>query len=184
MKTIHRDLFAAKAAACLIEAPALPYLMADGVGDPSGETYRDTVAALYGVAYAVRKELKPSLTYSVAPLEGLWDGSPDDRASLRWTAMILQPVQATAQMVAAACAAKGVTGVRLDTLAEGRCAQILHVGPYRDEPATVEKLMAFVAERGLVVSGRHHEIYLSVPGRTPEEKMKTLIRYPVSEQGR
>jgi hypothetical protein len=61
----------------------------------------------------------------------------------------------------------------------GRSAQILHVGPYSDEPATVERLHAFIAEQGLRPSGRHHEIYLSDARRTAPERLRTILRQPV-----
>ncbi|MEV8630094.1 GyrI-like domain-containing protein [Streptosporangium sp. NPDC051023] len=186
MKKIHRDLYAAKDVPALLDVPELPCLMADGAGAPSGERYRSTVEAMYGVAYAVRAELKPTLTFSVAPLEGLWEGDPGDLTSMRWTSLIPQPEQVTAEMVERAVAAvrrkkpsARVDDIRLATLAEGRSAQILHTGPFSEEPATVGKLMKFIAEQGLSLAGRHHEIYLSNLERTAPEKVRTIIRYPV-----
>lgn len=69
--------------------------------------------------------------------------------------------------------------VRLETLDEGHAAQILHLGPYAAEPATISRLHAFIDEQGLVRRGKHHEIYLSDPNRTAPERLKTLIRQPV-----
>ena len=62
---------------------------------------------------------------------------------------------------------------------EGRAAQILHVGSYADEAPTIEKLHAFIGETGLIPHGKHHEIYLSDPNRTPAERLRTVIRQPV-----
>ena len=70
--------------------------------------------------------------------------------------------------------------MRLETLEEGLAAQILHLGPYADEPPTIERLHAFIDERGLVKSGKHHEIYLGDPNRTAPERLKTIIRQPVA----
>lgn len=186
MKKINRALYAAKAEPALLDVPELPCLMTDGSGDPYGDTYATAVKSLYGVAYAIRAELKPVLTYSVAPLEGLWEGSPDDWASMRWTVLIPQPEQVTPETMARAVSAVrarkpslDVDRVRLAPLAEGRAAQILHTGPYSEEPATVGRLMRSVTDRGLTVTGTHHEIYLSAQGRTAPEKMRTIIRYPV-----
>jgi hypothetical protein len=72
-----------------------------------------------------------------------------------------------------------VPSLRLDSLTEGRAAQILHVGPYSEEHPTIEKLRSFVAERGLQPRQKHHEIYLSDPNRTAPERLKTVIRQPV-----
>ena len=59
---------------------------------------------------------------------------------------------------------------------------LLHVGPYAEERPTIEKLDAFIAERGLVARSRHHEIYLSDPDRTAPERLRTIIRQPVAGQ--
>ncbi|MEV7012465.1 GyrI-like domain-containing protein [Streptosporangium sp. NPDC051022] len=186
MKKIHRDLYAATAAPALVDVPDLPCLMADGASAPSDPLYLSTIEGMYGVAYAIRAELKPILTYSVAPLEGQWDGDPADLTSMRWTSLIPQPEQVTPEMVERAVntvrsrkPSARVDGVRLETSAEGRSAQILHTGPFSEEPPTVERLMRFVAEQGLTVAGRHHEIYLSDWRRTAPEKVRTIIRYPV-----
>ncbi|MFF5206711.1 GyrI-like domain-containing protein [Streptosporangium sp. NPDC000396] len=187
MKKTHHSLYTATAAPSLIDIPELSYLMADGLGDPSGDHYKAVVEGLYGVAYAIRTELKPTLTYSVAPLEGLWEGTPDDRAAMQWTMCILQPEPVTPEMVARAVdvvrrkkPGAEVGGIRLAPMAGGRAAQILHTGPYSEEPATVGTLMKFIFGQGLTVVGRHREIYLSVPDRTAPEKMRTIIRYPVA----
>ena len=67
----------------------------------------------------------------------------------------------------------------METLEEGRCVQMLHVGPYADEPASVARMEAFAKEQGLRFRGRHHEIYLSDPRRVPPERLRTILRYPV-----
>lgn len=168
----------------------------DGAGDPATAGYRATVQALYGVAYAIRFALQhgdDAPEYPVMPLEGLWWASDGreviaaDRSSWLWTMMILQPPQATTELVAQATArvrrskpAAAVDGVCLARLAEGRCAQVLHIGPYRAETPTIDRLHAFIRAQGCVVAGRHHEIYLSDPSRTAPEKLKTIVRYPVA----
>ena len=60
-----------------------------------------------------------------------------------------------------------------------RAAQVLHVGPYADEAPTIERLHAFIAERGLARAGRHREVYLSDPRTGDPAKLKTIIRQPV-----
>jgi hypothetical protein len=69
--------------------------------------------------------------------------------------------------------------VSLTAIKEGRVVQMLHVGPYDKEQPTIDAMHAHMRERGLVVSGRHHEIYLSDPRRTAPAKLRTIIRYPV-----
>lgn len=77
-------------------------------------------------------------------------------------------------------AAAALEGVRLQRLTEGRCAQVLHTCPYREETPTIERLHAFIRAQGCIIAGRHHEIYLSDPFRTAPEELKTIIRYPVA----
>ncbi|MEO3783640.1 GyrI-like domain-containing protein [Actinocorallia sp. B10E7] len=196
LKKVHRSLYTATANPGLVEAPELPFLMIDGRGDPDGDGYRRAVEALYGVAYAVRFALKKAevLEYPVMPLQGLW--WPDEgrefsydltRDAWCWTMMILQPAEATAEVVqeALTTAAKKKPGlpvpdVRAERLHEGPCAQILHTGPFATEPATLTRLYGFLDEKGLAIAGRHHEIYLSNPHRTAPEKMRTILRYPVT----
>ncbi|WP_433422324.1 GyrI-like domain-containing protein [Microtetraspora malaysiensis] len=200
VKKEYRELYTAKPEPGLVLAPELPYLMIDGAGDPSSPGYASAVEALYGVAYAIRFALKGAgvMEYPVMPLQGLWWTEEDHRSDFtahrdlwQWTMMIMQPPQAGVAMFfddAVATARKKkpsspIDRVRLETLREGWCGQILHVGPYSTEAATLERLHTFLEEGGHTINGNHHEIYLSVPGRTAPEKMKTIIRYPVTPAG-
>jgi hypothetical protein len=82
--------------------------------------------------------------------------------------------------VDAAARAKGVeVPLRLERLREGLAAQVLHVGPFADEPATIGRLHAFIDARRLRAVGRHHEIYLRDPRRTAPERLRTILRQPV-----
>lgn len=66
---------------------------------------------------------------------------------------------------------------------EGLCVQCLHVGPYDEEPATLEVMRRFMEEKGLTPDfsedRRHHEIYLSDVRRCKPERLKTVIRVSV-----
>lgn len=128
----------------------------------------------------------------MAPLEGLWWAedmakfSAEDKGNWLWTAMIMQPDWIGDGMIAAAPEkAKGKLGeppasLRLEIFEEGLSVQTMHIGPYSAEAPTIAKLHAeFLPANGLAESGHHHEIYLSDPGRTAPEKLKTVIRQPV-----
>lgn len=196
LKKVHKALYAATADPRPVDVPDFPFLMIDGAGDPNGDGYRQAVEALYGVAYTVRFALKDAgvLEYPVMPLQGLWwtaegrDFSYDlTRDAWRWTIMIMQPAQATGEVVreALATAAKKKPGlpvpeVRAERLHEGACVQVLHTGPFATEHTTLDRLYGFLEEEGLAITGRHHEIYLSDPRRTAQEKMRTILRYPVA----
>jgi len=172
------------------------YLMVDGEGDPrTGQVFQDAIAVLYAVAYALKFMVKKGLfaiDYRVMPLEGLWWAddmskfSLDDRSNWKWTAMIMQPNFVTSAMVGAAIAEvkmkknlAALSKVRFESLAEGRCAQILHVGPFSAEGPTVQKVHAFVDAQSKRV-GKHHEIYLSDIRKADPAKQKTIIRQPMA----
>jgi len=194
----REHLYTATAEPALVDVPPLTYLMIDGQGDPNtAPEYAAAVRALYSVAYgvkfAVRRAGGPNVT--VMPLEGLW-WAPDmsafhtlDKGAWHWTMMIMQPDVVTAEVVERARAAASAKAkapaaaldrLRLDRFAEGRAAQVLHVGPYAAEGPTIQRLHAYIAEQGLRLSGKHHEIYLGDPRRSAPERLRTVIRQPVT----
>lgn len=181
----------------LVTVPPLQYLMCDGAGDPNtAPAYRQALEALYPVAYALKFASKRELDrdYVVPPLEGLWWADDPalfttrrDKSSWQWTLMILVPDWLTREHVdraREAAGAKGVDGVhavRLDTLDEGLSVQTLHVGSYDDEaPVLAELHDRVIPERGLRMTGHHHEIYLSDARRTAPDKLRTILRQPVA----
>ena len=201
LKKRYKSLFTARATPALIDVPALPYLMIDGAGVPGIGEFEDAIAALYATAYAIKFAIKKAGSdYGVPPLEALWwsdDGQPVDLVArpraVRWTAMILQPDFVDAQHVEAGIIAakaklarKGAPDnpaldrLALGRLAAGRAAQLLHTGPYSTEDADIERLHRFIAEQGLSPCGKHHEVYLNDPARTAPERLKTILRQPVS----
>ncbi len=174
------------------------YLTITGTGEPGGPAFTERVGALYAVAYTIKMgKKKLGQDYKVAGLEGLWwarGGSAGmmakRREDWRWKLLIRVPdfvkercVTMAAAMLAARGKGKAVGKVKLERIAEGRCVQMLHVGPYAAEPATVEAMMAFAAESGLRPTGYHHEIYLSDPRRVRPEKLRTILRHPVVPAG-
>ena len=195
--TLDTDrLYRARQAPELVDVPRFRFLMVDGHGDPNTSTrFQEAVQALYSSSYALKFALKRAggADYRVAPLEGLWwakdmtSFAVGDKSAYRWTLMIRQPVDVTANLfdeVAAEVARKKqlpiVQELRLEPFSEGRAAQVLHLGPYAAEGPTIERLHTFIAEQGLVVRGKHHEIYLGDPRRAAPERLKTIIRQPVS----
>jgi len=191
------ELYTAQADPALVDVPELDYLMIDGQGDPNASAeYGAAVQALYAVAYTVRFALKrrdDPVDAPVMPLEGLWwvpdmrTFTVEDKSGWQWTMLILQSGHTTADLVAEAKETaerkKGlpaVERVRLERFAEGRAAQVLHRGPYSAEGPTIERLHRFIADEGLALAGRHHEIYLGDPSRTAPEKLRTIIRQPVA----
>ena len=72
--------------------------------------------------------------------------------------------------------------IKFEKMKEGKCIQTLHIDPYSAEPESLVKMKKLMEEQKLIENGLHHEIYLSDPGRVPEEKCKTTLRQPVKEK--
>jgi len=177
----------------LIDVPSLPYLMYDGCGRPDAGGFQEAIQALYSVSYGVKFALKQRgvSTSRMGPLETLWDtvdwattGADSDQ--VRWTALIAQPAEVgdaiVAEVARDAAERKSILAalrVVLTTWEEGPAAQLLHIGAYSAEREDIARLHDFIATQGLRCRGRHHEIYLSDPRRTAEERLRTIIRQPV-----
>ena len=183
----------------LVTVPPRRCLMVNGFGDPNtSPEFQAGVEALYTAAYTLKFMLKEAqgLDYVVPSLEGLWwmlmaDFDLDRRDDWRWTLMIPQPEQVNRELLGMAVTAArkkkplpALEKLRLEIFDEGLAAQILHVGPYSEEATTIERLHAFIKEKGYHFCGKHHEIYLSDPRRTPPEKLKTILRQPISLEAR
>ena len=191
----HKDQYKATKKPILLAADEAMYLAIDGRGAPGGDEFTDKIGALYGAAYTIKMTRKFSgqQDYVVCKLEAIWwfdddkqnfDSAP--REKWNWKLMIRTPKIVTQQELERAVSVlieKGKTPavreVKLETISEGRCVQMLHVGPYDKEGETVEAMKAFAAEQGFEFDGRHHEIYLSDPRRVPPERLKTILRHPV-----
>jgi DNA-binding PadR family transcriptional regulator len=197
VKKAHRALYAPSSREfTVVEVPEFRYIAVEGRGDPNtSPEYANVVEALYGVAYTLKFASKKALgrDFVVGPLEGLWRSEDPAVFHKRrkqlweWTMMISQPPWVTEDMVRSAIddvskkkTVPALENVRLRTLVEGTCVQILHIGSYDDETPTLERLHNhYLPENGLTFNGDHHEIYLSDARRTPPAKLKTVLRQPV-----
>ncbi len=189
---------AARGKFSVVTVPAMQFLMIDGHGDPNNaEAYQGALTTIYPVAYALKFLSKGELgrDYAVMPLEALWWS--DDMASFTtardksrwdWTLMNLVPEWITPEQfdqaretIARKNGAPLLDALRLERFDEGLCVQTLHVGAYDDEGPVLEAMHnEFIPAQGLRMTGKHHEIYLSDPRRTPAEKLKTILRQPVA----
>ncbi len=188
-------------AVVIVEVPELQFAMIDGAmetGTLPGDSprFQEAIQALYGVSYtlkfAAKKRAENPVDYPVMALEGLWsvdEGEFDITrpGNWRWTLMILHPDVVTPDMFEEARQqvrkkrpSPAVERLRLERFGEGLCIQTMHVGPYADEPRTIERMKAFAAENGLAYRGRHHEIYMGDPRQAAPEKLKTVLRQAVS----
>jgi hypothetical protein len=181
-----------------VNVPEMQFLMIDGMGSPGeAQEYLDALAVLYPVAFKTKFLSKAKgKDYVVPPLEGLWwaanmnDFTEGNRDKWKWTMMIMQPDWITLEMIDDAIKitkenkpeiSKTISKLRLEKYKEGKCAQIMHIGPFSEEGPTIDKVHKFIEEQGGVFEGhdqKHHEIYLSDPRRAKPENMRTVIRQP------
>ena len=178
----------------LVDVGRVLYLAIQGRGEPGSEEFASKMQAMYSVAFTIKMTKKfAGRDYKVCHLEGLWWGKRkgDDffklpRDQWNWKLLIRVPEFITEEDV------KGALGplapedgksdapeVKLERLTEGRCVQVLHVGPYTEEGKTIAAMLAFAKEKGLTPHGRHHEIYISDPNTVTPDKLRTILRQPV-----
>lgn len=211
-KKEFKDLYAPKTEPSSIKVPEMTFIMVDGRGNPNDEggEYQQAVELLYALSYTIKMSKmggnRPEgyFEYTVLPLEGLWwleDNSHEDfseKDKYCWTSMIRQPEFVTKEVFQWACnevkrkkPELTIEKARLEKLEEGPCVQVMHMGPYSEEPKTIEKIEEFMKKNGLENGitnirkdgsiKRHHEIYLGDPRKTAPEKLKTILRHPLKE---
>ena len=205
-KKEYRAFYLPKNKPELVTVPPANYIAVRGAGDPNEPdgAYQRAIAVLYAVAYTLKMSYKTDYRiqgfyeYVVPPLEGFWeqegrDGIDySDKAAFRWISVIRLPdfvTQADLRWAAETAERKkklDCSAAEFLTVDEGLCVQIMHNGPFDDEPATVALMDRFLAERGYendLGPGRlHHEIYLSDARKVPPEKWKTVIRHPIRKK--
>lgn len=178
----------------IVEFGSANYLSTEGKGEPAGESFVSKVESLYQLAYGIKKACKDrGNDFGVPKLEGLWWVESDKpaldvpRDEWCWKLLIRMPDFVTEEIISSVQPEvakkknnKLVNEVQYEIISEGKCIQMMHVGPYSTEKETINLLKAFISENGLSVNGLHHEIYLSDPRKTEPSKMKTIIRYPVN----
>ncbi len=187
----------------VVTIPQMNYIAVRGKGDPNDENgeYKQSIPMLYGIAYTIKMSKKSSrqiegyFDYVVPPLEGFWwqDGINGvdyrHKESFNWISLIRLPDFVTKDdfdwAVNEATAKKKADFSKVDffTYNEGVCVQCMHIGPYDNEPETVELMHKYMLEQGYeldITENRfHHEIYLSDARKTEPDKLKTVIRHPV-----
>lgn len=184
----------------LVTIPEQKFFMIKGQGNPNSEEFAEKIKVLYSLAYAVRMMPKGGFTpegyfeYTVYPLEGIWSLTEAgqklsylDKDEFLYTIMIRQP-----DFVTEAIAARAFEHVRkkkphpfleqatFSTMEDGLSLQMLHLGPYDDEPHSFAKMDEFATAHNLERSSwEHREIYLSDARKVEPAKYKTVLRYKV-----
>lgn len=177
------------------------YISITGKGDPSGKEFSEKIQALYTTAYVIKFMLKAVKNDFVVPkLEALWSfddnkykGISMDEAPVKiprsewdYRIMIRMPDfvtrKQTEEAIDTAANKKQIElakTIEFYEMTEGKVVQILHVGPFENEPQTLKIIQDFTTENNLQKNGLHHEIYLSDFRKTSPEKLKTILREPV-----
>jgi len=186
----------------IVDVPNFKFVMIDGRIEPgktpeTSQEFQEAMEALYGASYTLKfmSKLRESdpIDYTVMALEGLWwtdsgdldFNKPDE---WKWTLMMMQPDHITEEMFQEALQQlrkkrdnPAISRLCFENFHEGLCMQIMHIGPYSEEPRTIDKMMAFARENGYALRGKHHEIYLGDPRRAKPERLKTILRHPIEK---
>ena len=202
-KKEYKDLYQPGTTPSILTVPPMRCIAVRGTGDPNEPEgdYQQALAMLYAVAYTLKMSYRTDyridgyFEYAVPPLEGFWHQTGvagvdcSRKADFHWLSVIRLPdfirdedfrwaVETAAKKKKLDCGP-----VKLLTIDEGLCVQCMHIGPYDEEPATVERMHRYCAEQGYAPDlsdvRLHHEIYLSDPRRGDPKKLKTVIRHPI-----
>ena len=192
----EKSLYGVKASPKVVDVPEQSFIMLDGTGNPNLPGFTEEVSALYALAYAIKMDYKKSHTnqeiqnFTVYPLEGIWQQKEQGelvKEELIYTIMIAQPSFISKEMVKEALEKVKVKKpnahyekIRFETVKEGKCLTMLHLGSFDSEPLSFAKMDTFCKENSL--NRRfpfHREIYLNNLNRTSPDKLKTILRYQV-----
>lgn len=204
-KKEFKEFYQPKTKPSIITVPKMNYLAVRGTGDPNQEdsAYKESIELLYGVAYTLKMSHKTDykiegfFDYVVPPLEGFWwqedregvDYGHKEQFSfisvIRLPDFVIKDNVDWAISQASKKKKRDFSKVEFFTYNEGLCVQCMHVGPYNDEPKTVEAMHQFMEEEGYVLDitleRMHHEIYLGDVRKTAAEKLKTGLRHPIKK---
>ena len=205
-KKAYKEFYMPKNKPEIVTVPQANYIAVRGNGDPNedGGAYLQSISVLYAIAYTLKMSYKTDYRiegfydYVVPPLEGFWwqedvDGVDySDKSTFCWISVIRLPDFITEKdfdwAVETASKKKKMdcSSAEFLTIDEGLCVQIMHIGPFDNEPATVEIMNRFIAENGyendFSDARLHHEIYLSDARKAAPEKWKTVIRHPIKKR--
>lgn len=193
----EKDLYINNKDAKIINLDKMKYITIEGKGNPNDIEFSERIGLLYQMSYAIKMTNKKNLKedtydYTVYPLEGIWSLTDFgktldylDKDELVYKIMIRQPEFVSEQHFIKALESVKMKNsdtrlldLKFETIEEGLCAQMLHVGSYDSEQETFDKLKSFIAKSGYELRDLvHKEIYLSDFRRVSQDKLKTVLRY-------
>jgi len=205
-KKEYKELYKPKDKPSIINVEKANFIAVRGVGDPNAENseYKQSVSLLYPIAYAIKMSKKGDykidgyFDFVVPPLEGFWwqEGIKGvdyaNKDSFNFISLIRMPDFVTKEVFEWAIEEttrkkkEDFSKVEFFTYDEGLCVQCMHIGPYNDEPITVEAMHEYMIEQGYeldITDERfHHEVYISDVRKTSPEKLKTVLRHPIKKK--
>ena len=205
-KKEYKEFYLPKNKPEIVTVPRANYIAVRGQGDPNAEggAYQQAIGVLYALAYTLKMSYKTDYRiqgfydYVVPPLEGFWrqEGVEGidygNKAAFQWTSVIRLPDFVTEKDLAWAVETAekkkklDCSAAEFLTVDEGLCVQILHLGPFDEEPASVALMDAYIREQGYVndlsEQRQHHEIYLSDARKVEPARWKTVIRHPIRKE--
>lgn len=197
----EKSIYIPKAKPEVVDVPSFKFITISGKGNPNSPEFSKYIEVLYSLSYAIKMTLKKLdnspkgyQDYTVYPLEGVWDITDEAKSNfngtinkddLVFTLMIRQPDFVTDEfyneMFAFTQNKKPqplLTKAKFESIKEGQCVQMLHIGSYDDEAKTFEIMEQFATENGLKRKSKiHREIYLSDFRKIAQEKLKTTLRF-------
>ncbi|MDD4923715.1 MAG: GyrI-like domain-containing protein [Dehalococcoidales bacterium] len=194
-KTYKQIYYLSATSVSIVDVPVFNYIMVNGQGAPDGAEAQQAIEMLFPLAYAIKFISKGrGKDYGVMPLEGLWwaddmnDFVANRRDKWKWTYMIMQPefisqndFEEAIEKVQSKNRMMNLSSVHFNSLAEGKAAQIMHIGPFSEEHTNIRKIHEHIASLGGKFDGskeKHHEIYLSDMRKVSPSAMKTILRQP------
>ena len=205
-KKEYKELYKPKDKPSIINVEKTNFIAVRGVGDPNAENseYKQSISLLYPIAYAIKMSKKGDykidgyFDFVVPPLEGFWwqEGIKGvdyaNKQNFHFISLIRMPDFVTKEVFEWAIEEttrkkkKDFSKVEFFTYDEGLCVQCMHIGPYNDEPITVEAMHEYMIEQGYeldITDERfHHEVYISDVRKISPEKLKTVLRHPIKKK--
>lgn len=202
-KKEYKEFYMPKGKPNIVTVPPMNYIAVRGIGDPNDEggEYKRAIGLLYSIAFTIKMSKKLDhqidgfFDYVVPPLEGFWwqDGiigiDYSNKASFHWTSVIRLPDFVTKEdfewaiKEATLKKKQDFSKVEFFTYEEGLCVQCMHIGPFDNEPKTVQMMHDFIEKNGFELNitdkRLHHEIYLSDARKISPDRLKTVIRHPI-----
>lgn len=185
----HKDLYTATQKIKEITAEKATFLSIKGKGEPGGAAFQEAIQKMFTLAYTAKFTLlfAGKINFGVSKLECLWREDPDKLPPAEWPWQLLiripdRVTESDLKKVRKEILEKkqlDTSAVQRWTWKEGRCLQVMHVGPYNAVGRVYKQLASYAESLKLKTTCPGHEIYISDPRRVAPEKLKTIVRMPV-----